>query len=190
MRRQTVPLLALALALSLTGCSGGGDGEPRSAQGTGEPTTSQSRAAGSAGDETFDPDEVLVQQTLESPTGNGDSVQVGITSLEVQDRVLRLELAVTPDLGSQSDSKEISLFDLNEYFRFPSLLDRANLKRYDIVRAGASNPFSSNEAETKTVNGRPMRAYYYFAAPEDDIDVIDVVLSDGYPAFTDVPISR
>ena len=35
-----------------------------------------------------------------------------------------------------------------------------------------------------------MRAFAVYAAPEDDIDTVDVVLADLWPAFTDVPVER
>lgn len=187
-------VLLLALSVALAGCSGGASGgagaAPTAAPTDGTSAASAARASASgAGVEGFDPEDVLVSQTLESLTDPRNTVEVAVTGLEVQDRVMRLELAVTPDLATVSDSREIVLFELRDFFRFPWLVDRTNLKRYDIL-SGSGMRYASDELETRTVNRRAMRVYYYFAAPEDDVDVFDVVLNDTYPAFTEVPVSR
>lgn len=181
---RLAPVL-LATALLLTGCSGD---EPA-------PSTSASEGGGGgsaedAGVEPFDPDDVLVQQTLADVRDERSTLQVGITSLEVQDRVMRLELVVTPQVASLSDDEAVSFYDLRSFFDSPMLLDRDNLKRYSVVRAGPGQRYQSDPVSTKTVNGRPMRLYFYFAAPEDEVEAFDVVLSDTYPAFTDVPVER
>lgn len=152
-----------------------------------------SGSASSAGDaavEAFDPEQVLIEQTLVAVDDPRDMVQVAVTALQVEDRVMLLELAVTPELASVSDSQPQRLFDLRSFFSRPLLFDRENLKRYEPVDDGAGTLYASDVLGTETVNGRAMRVYFYYAAPEDDIDAVDVVLSDSYPQFTDVPISR
>jgi len=143
-----------------------------------------------SGVETFQTDDILVEQTLRGIDRPDDSVEVAITALRVEGQVLRLELAITPLFATTSDDLELALEDLEpRYFDQPVLVDRANLQRYEVVSRDGSDPYRSPRA-TKTDNGETMRAYYYYAAPQEGVDVLDVVLSDAYPAFTDVPVGR
>lgn len=189
MRRTTACLLTAALSLAAAGCSSGDEDPPSSSPTTGSSAPSSSKESG-AGVEEFDPKKILVEQTLVAVDDPRSNVKIAVTALQVQDRVMRLELAVTPQRATLSATERQSVFDLRLYFDNPALVDRGNLKRYDVLSAGPGKSYESDPVETKTVNGRAMRVYYYYAAPQDDIDKIDVVVSDSYPAFTDVPISR
>jgi hypothetical protein len=194
--------VAVAVVLALSGCTG--------AEEDAAPTVERASAAPSQEDETQDQDsgqgsgsgagvedadleDVLVEQTVAQPADPDDLTTVGVRSLRVEGDVMVLELAVTPDFASVSDSSTLSLYDIWRgvagTFQ-PTLLDRVNLKRYQVVQAGAGRSFASDAVYTRTVNGQPVRAYAVFAAPEDDIEVIDVVLADAWPAFTDVPVER
>jgi len=191
-----VGMVAVAAALNLSACSGNDAAAPAgtkassSAQAGAPPDETEDAPASGAGVEKVDLTSVVVEQTLVAVDDPDNSLQVGVLSLQVEDEVMRLELALTPDVAGVSDSQRLRLYDLRFFYDDPSLMDRENLKRYEVVNAGAGTTYESDTFETQTVNGRAMRVYYYFAAPEDDIDSIDVVLSDGYPAFTDVPITR
>jgi hypothetical protein len=113
-----------------------------------------------------------------------------VLSLEVQGDVMKLLMAVTPRFASVSDDDSVSQFAaLGETSSSPTLVDLDNLKQYAVIRAGNS-VLSSGDLEVTTRNGSPMLTYAYFAAPEDDIDAIDVKLTDFWPAFADVPITR
>lgn len=195
MSRAATALLVAALLGGTAACSSDDDAPPQAAPATAGPTGNGEGTAGGtasgAGVEDLGLDDALVEQELVAVDDPDDAVAVAVLSLEVQGKVMRLDLGITPDRSSVSDGTQQSLFDLRQFFSKPALLDRENLKRYAALQSGFAEPlFGSDAVETRTVNGRPMRATYYFAAPEDDIDAIDVVLSDSYPAFTDVPIAR
>ena len=188
-RRGTPALVAVAAALALTACTSA-DGEAAPAA---ERATASQDEDSAAGVEDVDLEDVLVEQTVAQPDDPDDTATVGVRSLRVEGDVMVLELAVTPDFASVSDSETLSLYDIWRgvagSFQ-PTLLDRENLKRYQVVQGGPGLSFASDNVYTRTVNGQPMRAYAVFAAPEDDIEAIDVVLADAWPAFTDVPVER
>jgi hypothetical protein len=117
-------------------------------------------------------------------------VTVGIQSLVVDGPVMTLNLVVTPDFSSVSDEEAVSLFDVNEETLFrPTLLDRENLKEYSVI-TDAVTAWASDNVETRTRNGTPMRVFATFAAPEDDIDAIEVSFRSVWTPFIDVPIQR
>jgi len=166
-------LAGAAVVLAVTGCTS----EPR-------------RTSSGAGVEAFRPDRVLAEQTLRGVKEPADFVDVAVTALRVEGRVMLLELAITPRRASVPDRDRQSLIDLWGYVYTPELIDRATLQRYEMLLSEADEYYASDPVDTYTVNRRPMRAYYYFAAPRDKPDVLDVVLSSRYPPLTDVPVSR
>jgi hypothetical protein len=191
--RSTGGAAALAAALLLTGCSGAQeDRAPTAEQGSSGSSQEESGSSG-AGVEDIDPEDVLVEQTVAQPDDPDDRATVGVRSLRVEGDVMVLELIVTPDFASVSDSDPVSLYDIWQRAGgtfSPTLLDREHLKRYTVVSGGPGRTFTSDSVYTQTLNGQPVRAYAVYAAPEDDIDTIDVVLADVWPAFTDVPVER
>ena len=143
-----------------------------------------------AGAAQFDPEDVIVEQTYALTERPEDAVTVGIQSLVVDGPVTTLTMVVTPDFASVSDDEAVSLFDINEETLFrPTLLDRANLKEYSVITDGGV-AWASDNVETRTRNGTPMRVFATFAAPEDDIDAIEVSFRSVWTPFTDVPIQQ
>ncbi len=182
---------AAVVALLLTGCSGGGDSDDAGAKA--EPGASASGKGGEsgAGVESFDAGKALVEQTVPVPERPGDEVTLGVLSLEVKDRVMLLRLAVTPMFASRSDDDVISQFSSTDQTTFrPRLVDVENLKEYSVIKGDDGRDWASSDLNNKARNGTPMLAYAYFAAPEDDIEEIDVRVTDFWPTFTDVPITR
>jgi len=187
----------LAAAALLVGCSDGGDEaasapEPAAAAASGSAGgEGGSRDSSGAGVDSVDVGEVLVEQVYEHPDNPEDEVTLGVVSLTVEGEVMVLRLAMTPRLASASDSSSISQFKAlgEELFR-PTLVDAENLKEYSVIKQNGGSPWQTKDLELKTVNGGTMLAWAYFAAPEDDIDTIDLRLSDNVPAFTDIPITR
>ncbi len=185
--------MAVAGLVLVSGCSGGGDGEP-AADGPATTTTAAKEKAGGKDSsikvDKLDPNDVLAKQTVSMPENPQDTVDFGLQSLTVEGSIATLRLVVTPHFKSESADKAISLYDIYK----PSvlacyLLDRKNLKRYDIVRNGPTL-FASDSVDTKTVNGTPMAAYAVFAAPQDEVPTIDVFMADYWPEFQNVPVKR
>jgi hypothetical protein len=137
-----------------------------------------------------DPADVLAEQTYTVP-GSDDTATIGVHSLTVDGDVMTLRLVFTPDFSSVSDSDAVSVYDIVGHAgRFaPMLVDRENLKEYDIV-GGSPTEWTSDTVYTQVTNGDPMIWWGVYAAPEDDINTVDIRALDELPEFTDVPITR
>jgi hypothetical protein len=194
MNLRLLPLgVVVAMAL-LVGCSGD-DGQSSNAadqqneataDATGGATAGADAAA--AGVENINPEDVIVEQTVAIPDNPDNKVTLGVHSLAVEGEVMVLRLVVTPQFASESNDASLSFTALGDSLFRPRLVDGANLKEYEPIGGGV--PWVSDETEVEAINGSPMLAWAYFAAPEDPIETIDVRVSDGWPAFTDVPITR
>jgi hypothetical protein len=185
-------LLAVSL-LALGACSGGDTPENQQQSADEQQTGDSSAGSGSetAGAVQFDPEDVIVEQTYALGKSPEDSVTVGIQSLVVDGPVMTLTLVVTPDFTSVSNDAEVSLFDVNEETLFrPTLIDRGNLKEYSVIGTNEGRAWASDNVETRTQNGNPMRVFATFAAPEDEIDTIEVSVRNTWTPFTDVPIEQ
>jgi hypothetical protein len=188
-RTRTAVVLAIASVLLLGACSDGDEAPPPGQQqsAASEEAVESDSDAGAA---QFDPEDVIVEQTYALTERPEDAVTVGIQSLVVDGPVTTLTMVVTPDFASVSDDEAVSLFDINEETLFrPTLLDRANLKEYSVITDGGV-AWASDNVETRTRNGTPMRVFATFAAPEDDIDAIEVSFRSVWTPFTDVPIQQ
>jgi hypothetical protein len=64
-----------------------------------------------------------------------------------------------------------------------------NLKEYSVIY-DPPNHWMSESTDVESVNGEPMFVFAVFAAPEDDIDVVDVTFRDNWPTLADVPLTR
>lgn len=203
---RSIGVVLVSGGLLLAGCS---DDGPESSQAS-EDTTASEESTTSAAGETADEDddevsdsgagvedrdtEAIVEQTVTLPESPDDGATVGIQSLTVEDETMVLRLVITPDFASESDSEVVTLGEAlgSSGFKFGvnlRLLDRSNLKEYSVVNTdGAWWASSSNDVGS--TNGEPMYAFAVFAAPEDDIDTIDVRIHEQWPEFTDVPITR
>lgn len=180
------------VAALLTGCSSGeSDGEQSPQGADGAKSAPGKDGKSGAGVESFDAGAALATQTVTLPKNPEDRITLAVLSLTVQGKMMVLRLALTPDLASRSDSDSVNLFTSTGQTNFrPTLVDVENLKEYQVVLATGGGKWSSDDLGTEAQNGTPLFAYAYFAAPEDDIDDIDVHVTDFWPAFTDVPITR
>jgi len=187
-------LLTLAAAL-LTSCTDDTDAPATPPAQASAPAVGKDPSGGpsdsGAGVEEFDPEAAIVSQTVAVPQSPEDQVEVSVLSLEVQGEVMKLRLAVTPRFTSVSDNDSINLFQaLAETSYRPTLVDMDNLKQYAVLKDDDLLLLGSASVDTEARNGSPMLAYAYFAAPEDDIEVVDLRLTDFWPTFTDIPITR
>lgn len=126
----------------------------------------------------------------------GDSLTIGIRSLKVDPngRTMTLRLVFTPKLASKSDANaKVRLYDLfvgggGGNFD-PSLLDRANLKKYNVIRSVGAQPLAS-DLNTGGPNNNSFEAWAVYAAPQDPVSTLEVSVKDLWPVFTDVPVTR
>jgi hypothetical protein len=136
----------------------------------------------------IDPADVLVEQTVHRPGNPDDQLTLGVLSLRVEGAVMVLHVVVTPHFASVDEHETVSSFDVFRPRRFaPVLVDRTNLKEYSVISDNGSY-WVSEGVESR--NGEPMVLWAVYAAPEDDIDTIEVRVADSWPPFLDVPIER
>lgn len=176
----------------LSGCSGG-DNETAANDSTGSTAAAKEKKGGGVDSsikvDKLDPNDVLAKQTVSIPDNPQDTVDFGLQSLTVEGSIATLRLVVTPRFKSKSADDAISLYDIYRPNVLPFyLLDRKNLKRYDIVRSGPK--LFASDSSTETVNGTPMATYAVFAAPQDEVPTIDVFMADYWPEFKNVPVKR
>lgn len=191
-RRVSVTIVAGLTGLTLlSGCGmlglgGGGDSDGGgSSQASGEKKGS---SAGNARVDTLDPEDVIVSETFPLTSNPDDKTTIGVQSLTVEGKTMILRLVVTPEFASVSKSDEIRLdkaFD-NEYR--PRLIDREHLKVYSVI-SEAGTDFAAPYSR-ETVNFTPTQAWFAFAAPEDEIETIDLRVHPDWPEFLDIPITR
>ncbi|WP_185972574.1 hypothetical protein [Georgenia yuyongxinii] len=195
-RRTGLLGAGILVAASLAACSSGENGTA-AASGTDDAaesaetgaTDSDTAPAGGAGVAGIDPADVVAEQTYTVP-GSQDTVTVGLHSLVVDGQVMTLNLYFTPEFSSASDDAAISVFDMVGSGFGPTLVDRANLKEYTILSENITTDWEADQVYTEATNGEPVLWWAGFAAPQDDIDTIDVRVLDELPEFTDVPIVR
>ena len=198
--RRLAALAAVAL-IGLSAC--GGDGEPQAQVDLDETSTTTERNTSrddtddvgpgtdtDTADVAFpDPDDVVAEATFTSPNSDGDEVRVGIESIVVTDTTMELRLVITPVTISSDD--EMSVYDLlqNGTGVIPTtLIDREHLKEYTVLRDGGRR-YETDSQLARARTGESVGYQRFFAAPEDDIDVIDVKVHDDLPVFEDVPLS-
>ncbi|GAA1886862.1 hypothetical protein GCM10009715_36230 [Paeniglutamicibacter psychrophenolicus] len=184
-------LLAISL---LTGCSSPTDGQTPSAPATDGTATSAAGTqapadASPARVVQVDTGTVIATQEYTVP-GTKDKVTVGLQSLVVDEKTMVLQLVLTPDFTSVSDSSDISVFKMfGETSPRPKLVDRDNLKEYSLISAPGLN-WSADSVYTKTTNHEPVIWWGVYAAPQDNNETFDVRVADALAEFTDVPVTR
>lgn len=193
--------LVTATVLVASGCSPSDGGPSAPATTTTAVTAAAPAARPSSGVRSGPPRSIPViaeQEDLQttSTTGKqipGDTVTIGIRSLTVDPngKTMTLRLVITPKIGSEPATASVSLYDLfvgGTGLFGPFLLDRTNLKRYDVLRTAGYQPMVS-ELATGAPNGTPFEAWAVFAAPQDQVDTLDVSVKDLWPPFANVPVT-
>ena len=213
-RRMSKSLAFAAVALlAVTGCSSS-DADP-TASASGTPTSAAPAApAGAApaasgtvaapsvgtGSAAAGSIPVIIEQIdlpavdVTGKLNSGDTVTAGIRSLTVDPngKTMTLRLVFTPRLGSKQPTDKVRLYDLfvGTSLNFaPYLLDRTNLKRYDMIRSEGAQPMAS-DLSTGGVNGGSFEAWAVYAAPQDPVTSLEVSVRDNWAPFTNVPVSR
>lgn len=175
-------------AVALTGCTSSSDSDPKS-QDSGSKDSAGKDASG-AGVAKVNFDDVIVEQDVKIGGSDDHTATIGVLSLKVEGEVQTLRMVVTPHFADAEDDDRISVYDIwNERSFSPQLLDKDNLKTYSPI-SGTYDSWTSDTVFTETKNETPMEVWAVYAAPEDDIESVDIRLADSWPIFTDVPITR
>jgi hypothetical protein len=216
-RRRALLALAPLTALSLTACSGGGDAEFEEDGGAGNGAADADGGSGSdaggqepsaasdgGGEEqaadgdvtasSVDPAEAIATLDYALPTDEIEgTMTVGLHHLRRRGETLELLLTFTPEFSGSEAYTLWQLHGENHAMVGPALFDRENLTRYDILTTNggwsAAERWSSEQAEHELASGASQSYWATFAAPVDDVDVLDVGLPVG-ATFEEVPIEQ
>lgn len=176
-------------ALALTGCTSAPSDSGKDGQNSDSKGSAGSDASGAGVAET-NFDDVIVKQDIKVKGSEENTATIGVLSLKVEGKVQTLRLSVTPHFDSADDDEQINIYEVwNERSFSPQLVDKDNLKVYSPIK-NSSQKWTSNSFYTQTKNETPMEVWVVYAAPEDDIDTVDIRLADEWPLFTDVPIDH
>jgi len=186
-RRALVTVAVGSLLVGLAGCGSDEPTTPTSSDPTSEETSASTSGAGVQKVST----DAFVEQTVPVGGSAEDTVTVGVQSLVVEGDIMTLTLVYTPRFASIDEDEDLSLYDvLNPDGALrPRLLDRTNLKEYTIIKESGYD-WSTDAINRDAPNGEPVVFWAVYAAPQDDIDVVDIRLSQAWPEFTGVPIAR
>lgn len=193
-RRPYAVAAGLASLALLTGCGifGSSEGSDASGGDSGASSASGGSKGSSGGGFTrvdeLDAEDVIVSQSFPLVSNPDDTTTIGVQSLTVEGKTMVLRLVVTPEFKSVSNSEEIRLYDAFDDEYRPKLIDRENLKEYSVISDGGRDFAAPYTRETP--NGTPTLAWFAFAAPEDDIETIDLLVHPDWPEILDVPITR
>lgn len=182
--------VALLAAGGLAACSGGGDSNEAAAtttaasapkggdEASGDPETNGAAKAGIDLENPPDPiGEVVV------PIDQDGVTQTKVEVLEAKRRgkVLLVAFRFTPE-GTTSD--EVSIFkSMGEHSFAPALIDLDNLKKYQHVPA-----LTVDEVAAKVSVGEPLFGFAAFPPPHDDVDTVDLLVSDLAPPIEDLQL--
>lgn len=176
--RLAAAMGAAALVVVLAGCTASPPAPPPpSASTTASAAPTSSAPAG--GDE-------LAAARAQGPLGPVDVIVRSLT-LDDNGTTMTLRMAFTPHF-EYLPGQDMSLAAMNNFTTLkPVLLDRENLKRYQVPYGGGQDYFMNQDAQTHIAE--PLEMWFVFAAPEDDIDAIAVTIDEWLLEFPDIPIT-
>jgi hypothetical protein len=120
---------------------------------------------------------------------DGGELDMAVTSIDVAGELMRVSMTFTVDLPTGSEPAALGAILVgDETFPAtgvsPELIDPVNLKAYSVVAGEIPNGTSVDLQD-----GVPHTLVFYFAAPEDDMQTVDIVLMSQTPPITDVPVT-
>lgn len=200
--RSVVAAAALS-TLALTACSGGDSDAKNTSTPQGASTTSSPAAksadpnsdalaaeAAKAGVDPANPPKAIVSAVAPAVV-EGDpkaTMKIDVLGLKRQGKTVIASYAFTVTSPAGSDKADWLYDYLGGHGWNPALVDSKNLKLHKVVRAN-DNQVASDYQGAEFRPGQTFYAYAVFAAPPEDVTTMDVLASDGVPAFPTVPLS-
>lgn len=135
-----------------------------------------------------DPDDVIAEDTFTVPGTDRQKVRIGIQSIAVHGDVMELRLLFTPE--ENVDSLRVMDVMKNSFSTVDiRLIDRENLKEYTVLESdGTGGDYKTSDQATAQL-GETIGYQAFYAAPQDDIEKVDVILDEDLPPFEDVPLT-
>jgi hypothetical protein len=120
---------------------------------------------------------------------DGGELDMAVTSVDIAGELLRVSIRFTVDLPTGAEPAALGAILTGDEIApaagiSPELIDPVNLKAYSVV-AGAIPNGTSVDLE----DGVAHTLVFYFAAPEDDMQTVDIVMSSQTRPITDVPVA-
>lgn len=155
-------------------------------------TDEDTEAEDSAAEGPIDPEDAVDTITYDIPSESIDgTMTVGLHHLRVEGETMELLLTYTPEFSGHQAYNLWELHARNHSLVAPSLFDRENLKRYDILRTcglwDVSCVWATPQADVDLASGDTQAYWANFAVPEDEIETINIGIPNA-PEFEDVEI--
>jgi hypothetical protein len=136
------------------------------------------------------PGEPLASLSVPISYIDGGELDIEVTGIEVAGELMRVSMTFTATVPTGTEPVALGAVLIgDETFPGtavePEVIDPVNLKAYEVV-AGQTDNGTSVDLE----DGVPQTLVFYFAAPQDDVDAVDIVLSSQTPPITDVPFPQ
>ncbi|MCC2334806.1 hypothetical protein [Cellulomonas wangsupingiae] len=130
----------------------------------------------------------VVEFTAPHARSYDGEVRVAVHPLHVDGRSMELRLTLTPLGGDDTrDHRPIRVDELVD--RTPVLSDVRTLTTYDVLGA-ASGPRHTAMLGAETVVGEPVVYQAWFAAPDDQVQTLDLVVDPSWGSVLRVPVVR
>lgn len=166
------------------------DPAPTDEDGGPAPDEQEAPDADISGPADTEPAEVLAAMTVPIDWVDGGELEMAVTGIEVAGELLRVAVMFTASLPLEAEDVAIgAVLEGNENAPGapirPELIDPVNLKAYELVTGGTRSATS-----VRLRDGAPRTLVFYYAAPRDDIETIDIQWSSTLAPLTDVPFPR
>lgn len=209
-RTLVLSLLVVSTA-ALTACSVGTESPPDASGSAGQSvaqTKDDDGAAPITPNASSRPTKEIATQTFDAPvagsTAQGGTMTAAIRAIEVSGDTMTLRWAFRWDNDEVASDTVAHLSDFAAGHAFSSsLTDLRNLKQYrplctegswtggttDEIQCGYSVLVSPSLNTGKLTNHATVEAWAVFPAPKEKVDALDVLLTDGWPVYTSVPVT-
>lgn len=199
-RPRLLPMALLCAGVLLSACDGDDEPAAQPPETAAEPAPTDQDGLAPDGDESPDADTTapadgqpaapLAVTTLPIDWVDGGELEAAVTGIEVVGELLRVAVTFTASLPPEAEDVAIGAVLLGNEGQpgagvRPELIDPVNLKAYEVVAGG-----TRGGASVRLVDGVARTLVFYYAAPQDDLDTIDIMWSSQVPPLTDVPFSR
>ena len=176
---MVVPAALVAGMLALTGCTGGDE--------TPEPSGTDSTASADRGGPVQQGGTVFAG-TFPAPGDPDTSVRVEVEPLVVTGKTMELRVWFTPDDDTLGD-ETVNLYEMTGNGDLhPALNDLEHLTQY-FVLSSTGLDWETDVVGAKTTNGEPLLYQAWFAAPNEQVDSLDLSLVASWAPFENVPVT-
>jgi hypothetical protein len=157
-------------------------------------TAATSPTPGTQQSEPFAPESPTAQPraSVSVPIGfiDGGELEMAVASVEVVGELMRVGITFNASLPPEAPSVAIgAVLAASETAPAtgfsPEVIDPVNLKAYEAVVGAIPNGTTVNIQD-----GVPQTLIFYYAAPQDDVETLDIIVSSQVPTLSDIPFEQ